>query len=70
MKALAIEASRTIPRLSQEELITHFVGLARNRARVKLRKSGGNLILEYNLGQISEVAESKRLNAEIPTRPK
>ncbi|BCG05643.1 hypothetical protein PPGU19_102110 (plasmid) [Paraburkholderia sp. PGU19] len=76
MKALAIEASRTIPRLSQEELIGHFVGLARNKAKVNLRKSGGNLVLEYHLGQINEVAESKislmaaLLNAEIPTRPK
>ncbi|BDC45296.1 hypothetical protein [Paraburkholderia terrae] len=76
MKALAIEASRTIPRLSQKELISHFVGLARNKARVKLRKSGGNLVLEYHLGPVNEVAESKislmavLLNAEIPIRPK
>jgi hypothetical protein len=76
MKALAIEASRTIPRLSQKELISHFVGLARNKARVKLRKSGGNLVLEYHLGPVNEAAESKLsllavlLNAEIPIRPK
>ncbi|MFP3647476.1 hypothetical protein [Paraburkholderia sp. SIMBA_054] len=76
MKALAIEASRTIPRLSHEELIGHFVGLARNKAKVKLRRSGGNLVLEYHLGPVNEVAESKislmavLLNAEISTRPK
>jgi hypothetical protein len=76
MKALAIEASRTIPRLSQKELISHFVGLARNKARVKLRKSGDNLVLEYHLGPVNEAGESKLsllavlLNAEIPIRPK
>jgi hypothetical protein len=74
MRALAIEASHTIPRLSPEELIGHFVGLARNKARVTLRKSGDNLVLEYNLGPVSEVAESKismmavLLNAEQAVR--
>ncbi|EIN00008.1 hypothetical protein WQE_16064 [Paraburkholderia hospita] len=76
MKALAIEASRISPRLSQEELIGHFVGLARNKAKVSLRNSGGNLIVEYNLGPVDKEAASKislmaqMLNAGQPLRRK
>ncbi|CAE6961921.1 hypothetical protein R70199_07384 [Paraburkholderia domus] len=76
MNALAIEAGRAIPRLSPEELVGHFLGLARGKARVTLRKSGGDLVLVYNLGPVDEVAETKismiavLLNADQPVRPK
>jgi hypothetical protein len=76
MSALAIDAGRAIPRLSPEELMGHFLGLARGKARVTLRKSGGDLVLVYNLGPVDEVAETKismiavLLNAEQPVRPK
>lgn len=74
MITLAIEASREIPRLSPEELPGHFLGLARGKGRVALRKSGSNLILEYHLGPLDEEAESKicllamMLNAELPAK--
>ncbi|MFL9934937.1 hypothetical protein P0D88_38710 [Paraburkholderia sp. RL18-103-BIB-C] len=76
ISALAIEAGRAIPRLSPEELMGHFLGLARGKARVTLRKSGGDLVLVYNLGPVDEVAETKismlavLLNAEQQVRPK
>ena len=59
MRALAIEAGRVIPRLSQDELVGHLVGLARNTASVKLDRSGGNLILTYNLGPVDENVETR-----------
>ncbi|MBN3754321.1 hypothetical protein G3N95_15315 [Paraburkholderia sp. Tr-20389] len=57
MRALAIEAASVIPRLSQDELVGHLVGLARNTASVKLDRSGGNLILTYNLGPVDDNVE-------------
>ncbi|MEM5289553.1 hypothetical protein ACFQ3P_33300 [Paraburkholderia sabiae] len=59
MRALAIEAGGIIPRLSQDELVSHLVGLARNSASVKLDRSGGNLILTYDLGPVDEDAEMR-----------
>lgn len=40
-------------------MVSHLVGLARNKASVKLGRSGGNLILTYNLGPVDENVETR-----------
>jgi hypothetical protein len=58
MRALAVEAGRAIPRLSPEELIAHFLGIARGKAHATLRKSGADLVFVCNLGPVDELAET------------
>jgi hypothetical protein len=48
MRALAIEASKTIPRLSQQELLNHFVGLKGNAVDVRVKRAAGKLVLEFH----------------------
>ncbi|MFM0032793.1 hypothetical protein PQR70_42045 [Paraburkholderia madseniana] len=48
MRALAIEASKTIPRLSQQQLINHFVGLKGKAVDVRVKRAAGNLVLEFH----------------------
>lgn len=48
MRALAIQASKAIPRLSQQELINHFVGLKGKAVDVKIKTAAGKLVLEFH----------------------